>query len=214
MLGQNTQRHRLKSPPPVPYNLRDQAKTISPPSTENKRHHHPRQAKQLEVSIDVQEGKRLGKRGRGRLGRGPARLLVNRRRDRLGPHDRQGGDHLDQRRVMVVEPESMLLPVGDTGRQVNHFVNGRVLLNQAASAKATCRASSPTTARAVHSRRHLAAKACSCFSGCCAERAGPLRGSRSERDWLPLSRLWNGVACESHRPPVTSETSRQIAYHL
>ena len=49
----------------------------------------------------------------------------------LAQHHRQGGDQLDQRRVVVVEPERPLLPVGDAGRQVHHLVDRRVLLEQA-----------------------------------------------------------------------------------
>src|SRR4051812_40091434 len=35
-LGQKSQRHRLRSPPPVPYSRDDQANTASPPTTEKR----------------------------------------------------------------------------------------------------------------------------------------------------------------------------------
>ncbi len=54
MFGQKTQRARLNSPPQVPYSRRDHAKTASPPTIENKRHHQAGELEQLEVATRVE----------------------------------------------------------------------------------------------------------------------------------------------------------------
>ena len=69
---------------------------------------------------------------RRRVGRRPARLLVGLLGLRAGPDHRQRRDHLDQGRIVVIEPERPLLPVGHAGRQVHDLVDRGVLLDQAA----------------------------------------------------------------------------------
>ncbi len=51
----------------------------------------------------------------------------------LRPDDGQRRHELHQWRIVVIEPKCPLLPVGDARRHVHHFIDGRVLLKQAAS---------------------------------------------------------------------------------
>ena len=65
-----------------------------------------------------------------RLIRSPGSTLVDRLGHHSRPDDRQRRDQLHERRVVVIEAKSPLLPVTHPGRQVEYLVDRRVFLKQ------------------------------------------------------------------------------------
>ncbi len=97
------------------------------------RHHQPGELEELEIAMGVDDGELLRERNRRRVFGPPTLHSVEWFGLRLRHHDRQRGDQLEQRRVVVIELERPLLPVADAGRHVHDLVDRRVLQEETLS---------------------------------------------------------------------------------